>query len=377
MRSGTGPMLSLTPPSILVNIRSSWLPAAPGSSIISAKEKRPERNPTSALTLPSTATATPTWKACGGLSCSTTSTTGAEKVGTRLCYSTVGGTTRSYRSSRRIHRMEILLPFGSVSTHPTSKEAKPRPRTPWLTTSTSERALGLQPHPLFDPGYYCSQSQTEVLTHVGALAHYLENGDADDGDPHPLFQAQFYMDQFEMDSAPDSNFLIHYLNHGEQQGKLPNPLFDPGHYLELNPDLSVLKIPFLQHYAKSGGKELRATSLLFDARWYTDEHPAAATQPGGPLSYYLTEGDKLGHNPHPLFDASLYGSQHPELSDERGARVRHFVTVGGHDGSNPLQLFHSNFYLSQKPLLHGQQREPPLPLHPRRRSPRPPSQSGI
>ena len=211
--------------------------------------------------------------------------------------------------------------------------------------------FGLQPHPLFDPGYYCSQSQTEVLAHVGALAHYLENGNADDGDPHPLFQAQFYMDQFDMDSAPDSNFLIHYLNRGEQQGKLPNPLFDPGHYLELNPDLSVLKIPFLQHYAKSGGKELRATSLLFDARWYTDEHPEAATQPGGPLSYYLTDGDKLGHNPHPLFDASLYGSQHPELSDQRGARVRHFVTAGGHEGSNPHPLFHSNFYLSQKPLL--------------------------
>ena len=92
--------------------------------------------------------------------------------------------------------------------------------------------FGLQPHPLFDPGYYCSQPQTEDLAGKGALAHYLENGDADDGDPHPLFQAQFYMDQFEMDSAPDSNLLTHYLNHGEPKGKLPNPLFDPRHYLE-------------------------------------------------------------------------------------------------------------------------------------------------
>ena len=212
--------------------------------------------------------------------------------------------------------------------------------------------FGLQPHPLFDPGYYCSQPQTEDLAGKGALAHYLENGDADDGDPHPLFQAQFYMDQFEMDSAPDSNLLIHYLNHGEPKGKLPNPLFDPGHYLELNPDLSMLKVPLLQHYASSGARELRATSLLFDARWYTGEHPEAATQPGGPLAYYLTEGDKLGHNPHPLFDASLYGSQHPELPNERGARVRHFVMVGGHDGSNPHPLFHSTFYLSQNPTLN-------------------------
>ena len=213
--------------------------------------------------------------------------------------------------------------------------------------------FGLQPHPLFDPGYYCSQPQTKDLAEVGALAHFLENGGIYDGDPHPLFQAQFYMDQFEADSELDSNLLVHYLNHGERQGKLPNPLFDPGHYLKLNPDLSMLRVPLLQHYAKSGGKELRATSLLFDARWYTNEHPDAGTQPGDPLSYYLTDGDKLDHNPHPLFDASYYGLQHPELSNEKGARVRHFVTVGGHDGSDPHPLFRSKFYLSQKPTLHG------------------------
>jgi GT2 family glycosyltransferase len=221
-------------------------------------------------------------------------------------------------------------------------------------------ALGLAPHPLFDPGHYGRQLPELPATGGARLRHFLEHGGHDGSSPHPLFQSQFYLDQSPELRGSTENLLLHYLGSGEELGRKPNPLFDPAYYLETNPDLAVRHTPLLIHYLLHGTLERRNPNPLFLEDWYRQHHLGGAPWPQ-PLAHYLEQGDEQGLSPCPLFDGAYYGEQNPDLEPRLGARLAHFLEHRGRDGSNPHPLFHSHWYRDQcdalassgeNPLVH-------------------------
>ena len=51
---------------------------------------------------------------------------------------------------------------------------------------------GLQPHPLFDGGWYLARHPDAAAAGIAPLLHYVTVGAAEGRDPHPLFDAAAY-----------------------------------------------------------------------------------------------------------------------------------------------------------------------------------------
>ena len=214
---------------------------------------------------------------------------------------------------------------------------------------------------VFDADWYGERYPDARGGEDGALAHYVEVGDAAGHWPHPLFDPEFYSEQHPELARESGARLEHYVQVGEKQGSWPNGLFDPLFYLRENPDLAGFPEPLLVHFSRYAAFEIRRPNLLFDLGWYRAQRNRAGVPEANPLIEYMESGDRDGLSPHPLFDPACYGSQHPELPAHGGARLAHYLRHGGRDGSNPHPLFRSGFYLEQVPELA--ESEAPLLVH--------------
>jgi GT2 family glycosyltransferase/glycosyltransferase involved in cell wall biosynthesis len=123
-------------------------------------------------------------------------------------------------------------------------------------------AMGLSPHPLFDPAWYATQVP---LLPDGQLAieHYLTVGGA--LSPHPAFDPASPASK----AAPDGqNPLLHYVTHPETWELAPNDVFDGAYYASTYPDVVLAGINPLAHYITHGAAERRVPSADFDSKAY-------------------------------------------------------------------------------------------------------------
>ncbi|MDR1151439.1 MAG: glycosyltransferase [Bifidobacteriaceae bacterium] len=130
-------------------------------------------------------------------------------------------------------------------------------------------ALGIEPHPLFDPSWYLRQLGAGPETGT-ALEHYVDTGHA--LSPHPLFDPTSPA----ATSAPHGvNPLIHYLTVREVWPLAPNRYFDGEFYLRAYRDIREGPTAPLLHYARCGPEEGREVSATF---WPHDPHGPRAPE---------------------------------------------------------------------------------------------------
>ncbi|MDR1293382.1 MAG: glycosyltransferase [Bifidobacteriaceae bacterium] len=128
-------------------------------------------------------------------------------------------------------------------------------------------ALGLTPHPLFDPAWYLRQLGARPTTGT-ALQHYIDIGHS--LSPHPLFDPTSPAAR----AAPHGvNPLNHYLTTREVWRLSPNRYFDGEFYLRTYRDVREGTMAPLMHYAMHGPSEGREVSATF---WPEDPHGPAA-----------------------------------------------------------------------------------------------------
>jgi hypothetical protein len=155
----------------------------------------------------------------------------------------------------------------------------------------------LSPHPLFDVGYYVSETHDWWRTASTPLGHYLLLGAARDASPHPLFDPAWYAAQVPA-MAPERLFR-HYLTEGFAAGLWPHPGFDPDFYWSQSPELRADRPNPLLHFVETGWAAGLSPNRFFDLPWYAAQHPELTASGVNPYIHFLTCGADLGHRPHP------------------------------------------------------------------------------
>ncbi|WP_199038413.1 alginate lyase family protein [Glycomyces salinus] len=123
-------------------------------------------------------------------------------------------------------------------------------------------ALGLSPHPLFDPDWYLERNPAALVRHRSPLGHLLSGAADVDPDVHPAFDSDWYSTTYlDGESVPA---ILHYLETGDRAGHDPN--------------------------------------RLFDTAWYRATHGCGNRSA---LAHYLAERDAGALRPHPLFDPEV------------------------------------------------------------------------
>jgi len=111
----------------------------------------------------------------------------------------------------------------------------------------------IDPHPLFDTGFYLKQLSPAELGAQCPLLHYIERGSLEDKDPHILFQSKFYRAQ-NIELEENETLLGHYLRIGARTGINPNEYFDSEYYTKQVPSLKGSNTNPLLHYVLEGAK---------------------------------------------------------------------------------------------------------------------------
>lgn len=110
-----------------------------------------------------------------------------------------------------------------------------------------------------------------------------------------LWDEAWYRSQLRTDQPQDA--IAHFLDEGQAQGLSPHPVFVPSYYLSQLPESHrgrkpVLAAPFL-HYLSVGAAKGWSPHPLFDAAAYRAAYPGSAKAPGGPVAVFLARGAAL------------------------------------------------------------------------------------
>lgn len=127
-------------------------------------------------------------------------------------------------------------------------------------------ALGLAPHPLFDPSWYLERNRSALVRYRSPLAHLLAGGPDVVADVHPAFDEPWYSATY-LEKEAGVPAILHYLAVGEALGHNPN--------------------------------------RLFDSSWYRSEYSVRLDEGVNAFVHYMTKGAAAGSRPHPLFDPAL------------------------------------------------------------------------
>jgi HAD superfamily hydrolase (TIGR01549 family) len=122
-------------------------------------------------------------------------------------------------------------------------------------------ARKLDPHPLFDTGYYLSQLQSGESCD-DPIDHFLTVGASRGLNPHKLFDTAWYLDHYTDVAEAGLNPLVHYIEHGAIEGRLSGPDFDGGWYLDEYEDVAAAGVNPLVHFSMHGEGEGRFASHL-------------------------------------------------------------------------------------------------------------------
>ncbi len=159
------------------------------------------------------------------------------------------------------------------------------------------------PDVLFDDNWYESQYGAKFDLGDGSraamLAHFRSDGVARKLDPHPLFDTGYYLSQLRPgESTADP--IDHYLRSGVGRGLNPHKLFDTGWYLDHYTDVAEAGLNPLVHYIEHGAIEGRRSHPDFDGGWYLDEYADIAAAGVNPLVHYCIHGRAEGRFPSHL-----------------------------------------------------------------------------
>ncbi len=110
------------------------------------------------------------------------------------------------------------------------KRRAPRDPAAHYVITGARRAL--DPHPLFDTGFYAAYLAKTDDANVNPLAHYQTIGDAAGRNPSPWFDGGWYRTFYEVNLPEDVTTLRAYWEKGRLEGRLPHPLFERDWYRE-------------------------------------------------------------------------------------------------------------------------------------------------
>ena len=150
------------------------------------------------------------------------------------------------------------------------------------------------------------------------MFHFLLKGAYEGLQPHPLFDPGFYLRKYPDVADAGVNPWCHYLKYGKSELRQPHPLFDPRYYLEHNPDVRSAKLDPLLHYICNGAAEGRKPHPLFEPKYY------GSGRAQNPLVHFLGAGAEAG-SPHPLFDCGAYLAAHPDVAAKGVNPLVHYL----------------------------------------------------
>ncbi|UXC89783.1 glycosyltransferase [Sphingobium sp. RSMS] len=131
----------------------------------------------------------------------------------------------------------------------------------WKTYLDDAALHRIDPHPLFDAGFYLDRNPDVAQAGINPLWHYLEHGWREGRDPHPFFANDWYLAQNPDVLETGVNPLEHYLAFGWREGRWPNPVFDPRAYLDRYLDVDREGMEPLTHYIAHGRYEQREVPI--------------------------------------------------------------------------------------------------------------------
>jgi hypothetical protein len=189
--------------------------------------------------------------------------------------------------------------------------------------------LTLDPNPLFDTQYYCSQLPQKLNS--DPLSHYMHIGCHKDFAPHVLFDPLYYAQAAACGGKRlTGNLLAHYFACKDIS---PCPLFNTEVYLEEIGGKTLFDVPLVD-YIESGWKAGARPHGHFSPRFYLSQNDDVRQARLEPLQHYLRAGWREGRKPHPLFDPAFYTKTHPDVS---GNPLVHYLTYGCRQGYSPRQ----------------------------------------
>lgn len=182
----------------------------------------------------------------------------------------------------------------------------------------------LNPHPLFDTGFYIEKYKEEMQPGENPLLHFMEKGRSGTFSPHPLFDSVFYSRMYPEVTAAGMNPLVHFISIGAEEGRMPNPYFETRRYRDAAMRSAPAGTNPLVHFLNCPPDQLTDPGRQFQAAWYLQTYPDVAEQKINPLVHYLTVGIKEGR------ETSEHGATSAKLESKYPGITRP-VGIPNHD----------------------------------------------
>jgi glycosyltransferase involved in cell wall biosynthesis len=146
----------------------------------------------------------------------------------------------------------------------------------------------VDPHPLFDMGFYLEEAPDVAKAGMNALVHFLRHGWKEGRNPHPLVDLEFLMSQ--LSSRPRNPLLVYCERSGT--GLDPHPLFRTDFYCgQLEPGELKGQAPLVHYLTRTEGLEI-SPSEGFNAGRYIAAN--SDVLPMNPLYHFLRFGRREG-----------------------------------------------------------------------------------
>lgn len=205
------------------------------------------------------------------------------------------------------------------------------------------RAIGLSPHPVFQPGPLPATALDESTDDRSQVPDYGSDSGFQDHIPL-LFDYKFYCSQLDAPVKTVEEAVLHYCTDGSQRGLQPHPLFDTQFYVQQNPDIGRERINPLIHFLLYGEQERRDPHPLFSVSFYLDHYSTQLPTGVNALVHYLTEGFRRDFDPHPLFSNAYYRRQLVAAKLAQENPLIHFVTRQDGEQFDPNPYFSNDYY---------------------------------
>ncbi len=185
-------------------------------------------------------------------------------------------------------------------------------------------ALGLQPHPFFDPLWYLEKNPDAAIKGQSALLHYLRYGSAERRKPHILFDHDVFQASLPLMANEDRDELdpiARFVRFSAEEFTNPNYLFDTDYYCQTNPEVMVSgDNPFI-HYLEIGSFEGRSPSKRFDESWYREVYSDHIRTGMSALEFHLADGVSRD------FATNQTMSKRRSIADARDADLKTILIV--------------------------------------------------
>ncbi|WP_373504113.1 glycosyltransferase 61 family protein [Aestuariivirga sp.] len=167
-----------------------------------------------------------------------------------------------------------------------------------------------QPHPLFNPSFFCGNSVnswTSVAPNL--LWAYLIEGNSAERSPHPLLSADC-VERYRPGTLVDTETVLSLIVDGRYAGDT-HPLVDANFVRQQAPWLERSITHPVLYFLAQGIVHNIDPHPWFSLQYYLRHYHTEISGHTNPLVYYLREGQARGHHPHPFFDPTTYAKRVP------------------------------------------------------------------